>query len=500
MRVLLMELHQESNSFSPVNSVLEDYQRCSILEGERFIEGIRGKKIALTGMLDALEEAGIDAIPGYAMRAPAGGIVEHEVVEHFIDKFTAIVKSTPDLDGCFISFHGATQSTRSQDVCGDILREARGMLGDKVVISTSYDLHANITGQIARHADFICGYRTYPHMDVYETGYRAARLGIRKLNGEGGLNMACVWVPMIQPASGYTTQSGALGGLMDALRRKEKEGALIDFSVFQMQPWLDVSCGGSAVVTIASSARDAARLARRTARELWSIRDRMQPELCSFEQIVTLAGACPDGRPLVAVDFSDSANAGAAGDNFSIAQYVMERGNGLRTAAMVNDEAVVARAFEAGVGATLRTAIGGRRDSARSSAVPVTALVRSLHDGSFLLEGPSMRKVGCNVGRTAVLSVGNMDVVVYSSMACTGDPQLFRHFGVEPTLYRIVIVKANTSFRAAYEKFAGQICLVDTGCAATSRLRDLPFKRLPAHFYPFSDEAFPKQLDEAFVK
>jgi microcystin degradation protein MlrC len=167
---------------------------------------------------------------------------------------------------------------------------------------------------------------------------------------------------------------------------------------------------------------------------------------------------------------------------------------------MVNDEAVVARAFEAGVGAKMLTTIGGSRDKARSSAVPVTALVRSLHDGSFLLEGPSMRKVGCNVGRTAVLSVGNIDVVAYSSMACTGDPQLFRHFGVEPTLYRIVIVKANTSFRAAYEKFAGRICLVDTGCAATSRLRDLPFQRLPKYFYPFSDEASPEQLNEVYVK
>lgn len=498
MRVLLLEYHQESNSFTPVNTVLEDYCRCSLLEGEE-IFSVRGQKLALAGMIDALDEAGITIIPGYAMRAPAGGIVEHSVVEYFMEKLRAIAAREKPFDGCFISFHGATQSTQCQDVCGAILKEVRRLLGDEIVVTTSYDLHGNITPQIVKYADFVCGYQTYPHMDVYEVGYRAARLGIRKLQGET-IHMACGWVPMLQPASGYTTAEGPLKKVFDLFHQEVARQRLEDFSLFQMQPWLDVSEGGSAVVMISSDAAHAAHCARKAMRELWNIRHLMSPRLRSVDEVIALAEKGEDSRPVVVSDFSDSTNAGAAGDNFSIAKYVMDHAPHLRVAAVISDAELVEEAFCAGVGGELSTTIGGKRDLTCSQPITVQAHVSSLHDGRFLLEGPSMRGVSADLGRTATLQIGNVSVVVCTVMASTGDPQLLRHFGVEPTMHDIVIVKANTSFRAAYDRFAGHICLVDTGCAATACLTKLPFRNVPKHFYPFSDEAAPDQLEVVYEK
>ncbi len=500
MKVLVMEFHQESNSFCPVNTVLEDYFRCSVLEGENLIVKVKEKPLALSGMLDALEEAGMTIVPGYAMRAQAGGIVEHEVVEHFMQKMREIISDNVPLDGAFFSFHGATQSTQSEDVCGDILVEARQLLGDKTVISASSDLHANITDRMLKNVDFICGYLTYPHMDVYETGYRAARLGIRKLQGEKNLHMAWTRLPMILPASGYTTESGTLGHITQQMKKLTEDAILEDYTVFQMQPWLDVKNGGSSIITVAKDRDTAIRYAKRIAQSVWEIRDSMKPELYTMEEVVALAETCEEDKPLVVVDFSDSTNAGAAGDNFDIASYILKHARNLKTAVVINDALAVEKAFSAGVGAVLDTYIGGSRDRKRSVPIPIKATVRSLHDGEFLLEGPSMRRVSCRVGRTAVLSIDNVDVVVCTAMGSTGDPQLLRHFGVEPTFYHIVVVKANTSFRAAYEPIADRICMVDTHCAATSFLEKLPFANLPKHFYPFSKSGFPEEFDTVLCK
>ena len=498
MKVLLMELHQESNSFSPVHTVLEDYRRCSMMGGEE-IFSVRGQRLALAGMIDALDEAGIEIVPGYAMRAPAGGIVEHSVVEHFMEKFRAIASQAKEVDGCFISFHGATQSTECEDVCGAVLRETRHLLGNDIIIATSYDLHGNITPSMARDADIVCGYQTYPHMDVYEVGYRAAKLGIRKLRGEE-LHMVCGWVPMLQPASGYTTAESPLKDIFDIYHEEVVEGRLEDFSLFQMQPWLDVSEGGSAVVMIGTDAEHAKNCVADAAKKLWAIRHEMSPRLYTVDEVIALAERCEDGKPVVVSDFSDSTNAGAAGDNFSIAKYVMDHAPHLRVATVISDAELVEEAFRAGVDSRLHTTIGGKRDLKCSDPITVDAIVSSLHNGNFLLEGPSMRGVPSSLGRTVTLQIGNVNVVVCTVMASTGDPQLFRHFGVEPTMHDIVVVKANTSFRVAYDRFAGYTCLVDTGCAATACLTALPFRNVPGHFYPFSDEEAPEQLEKLYVK
>ena len=486
MKVLILEFHQESNSFCPVRTTMQDYLRCSVLEGDDFRRKMKGEALAPNGMFTALEEAGAVSIPGYAMRAPAGGPVEHQVLEHFLTKARRYVVENLPLDGVLVSLHGATQTTEEDDACGRILQELRAMSGPDTVISASLDLHANVTERMCRNADFLCGYLTYPHVDVYETGYRAAKLAIRAMQGEE-LCMVRIGVPMIVPASGYTTQSGAFACLVREARRLVQDRILEDYSIFQVQPWLDVSDGSGAVLTVARDSETARRCGKELAEKVYALREQMQPELFTVEEVIDRAERNTSDRPIIAVDFSDSTNAGAAGDNADILEALLKAGKQLKTAFVLIDRPAVEAAFTAGVGAELDLTLGGTRDASSSRKVPLRVRVRSLHDGDFQLEGPSMRGVMAHVGKTAHLSSGNMDIIVCQAMTSTGDPQLYRHFGVEPTLYQMVVVKACNSFRAAYEPMAQEICLVDTHCAATADLKCLPFKKLKRDIYPFID-------------
>jgi len=261
---------------------------------------------------------------------------------------------------------------------------------------------------------------------------------------------------------------------------------LLDFSIYQMQPWLDVPSGNSAAVAIAIDPRVAAAQAKDLAARLYAARHGFTTNLHTIDQVIDKAEAPETARPVILVDSADSCNAGAPGDSMAVAARLLARGSTVRAAVVVNDTPAARRAHELGVGSTARFTIGATRDP-QAVRVEVDAYVKSLHDGVFTQEGPAGRGLVNRIGRTAVLSVGNLDIVVCEWMAGNGDPQLFRAFGVEPTLYDLVGVKANTSFRAAYTAFAGEICEADTPGAAAPSIEQLAFQRLPKTLYPWTD-------------
>ena len=500
MKVLIFEFNQETNSFCPVLTEMEDYLHGSVLEGRQMQEAVRGSTLALNGMFTALEEAGAEIVPCYGMRAIANGPVRQSVLEHFMAKLRQYLAENLPADGVLVSMHGATQSTQDDDVCGTILAAVRQMAGADTVVAASLDLHANVTEQMFRNADFLCGYQTYPHVDLYETGYRAARLAIRAMQGERQLHMARACVPMIIPASGYTTGTGKLGQLVQEAHALVESGVLEDYTIFQMQPWLDVAEGCGTVITVAKDASAALEQADALARRVFELRDELRTELCPIDEVIDKALQVDGGKPVLAVDFSDSTNAGAAGDNAAVLEAVLRRECQPATAFVLIDRPVVEQAFRAGVGARIHVTLGATRDRLRSRSVEADAQVCSLHDGDFRLEGPAMHGVTVHVGKTAHLRIGNCEVVVCEAMGNTGDPQLFRHFGVEISFCQLVVVKACTSFRAAYTPLVSEICMVDTRGAATSELESLPFSKLPRTLYPFSKNAAYGDAGAAQVK
>ncbi len=487
MMVLVAEISQETNSFCPVITTLEDYKRYGICFEDDFRESVRGIEIEAEGIFSALDEEGVNYIPAIRMRAQASGPILPEVYTYFIENLDNAIDARPNLDGVILSLHGATQCTNSDDVCGDIIEHVRKKLGYPVVIAASFDLHANITEKIFINADIICGYLTYPHVDFYGVGYRAAKLCANRLKGKEHNYMAWCSIPMIVPASGYSTFSGVFSELTQKAKSMVSEGLLCDYSIFQMQPWLDVYAGGSSVVTISKSKLHAFECAQELASGLKAIRNCMAPELYSLEDIIQQSVQNTSGKPIILVDFSDSANAGAAGDNSDVLAKILELGvSGSETAMIVVDEPAVDKAFRVGVGNTDYFAIGGTLDKNCSKPVKVRARVRSLHDGTFKLGGPS-KGITRHLGSCAVISVGAIDILVTRTMASTGDIQLYRHFGIEPLFYKLVIVKANTSFYASYSDVCSRIMFTDTGCVATANLIELPFRHLPKAFHPFSN-------------
>ena len=495
-KVFLCGFHQETASFNPIPTTWEKYQRRSGGVGEQLIANVRKGGAAresaygaiLGAMLDEAEKRGFQVIGGMDIGAYSGGAVEQSVVDRYLEENLALLKAALPVDAVLVGLHGATQSSASNDVCGDILTAIREVVGETTVIGASCDLHANVTEKMMRAADYISGYQTYPHLDFDSTGHRAAVLALDKVEGKSA-KMAWVTLPQMAPAHGYTTEKGGLKALMDKGHAMVSAGEIRDFSVFQVQPWLDVDKPGSAILVAADTEEKAIAVAADLARDEFALREELQgPKLWTMAETVQAAIDNTVDKPVVLVDSSDSPGAGSPGDSAEVLRYLLPHRDTLRAAVTVVDAPAVAKAFALGVGGKADFMLGGTVSPELSAPVEVTdCVVKSLHSGEFVLEGPASRGARGNMGRAAVLQAGQLLILVNHAGGNCKDPQFYRSAGIEPTLCRLVDVKACTSFRAAYEPISALICNTITPGAAGVELTTLPFKNIPKPFYPFAE-------------
>ena len=483
-RIVVSEFQQETNSFNPVLTTLKDFERRQFCLGQAMLD--RHNHLELEGMFQAITEEDGEIIPACSMKSISGGEVEQKVMDYFLEQTMTVIKQNKPVDGVFLSLHGATQTTEFDDACGAILEVVRKELGNRAVISVSADLHANVTPKWMKNADFICGYQSYPHLDFFTTGYRAARLGMRNLHGEK-FHMVRVSIPMIIPASSYSSMTSPFRDVIDEAKELVVTNKLSDCSIFQMQPWLDVDpASGSVIITIDKDYDAAKSYALKLAKRLYKTRNDFEMDLYTIDQVIDRALENRSGKPIALIDFADSTNAGSTGDSAAVLERLLERKVQPKTALIVNDPSAVELAYQVNVGNKAQFSIGGTKNPNMFKPVLVEGYVKSLHDGQFCLEGPAGRGVKFDMGRTAVIKVGEIDIVICHSMAYNGDPQSYRGFGIEPTFYQMVVVKACNSFREAYSPISEKICLTDTPGAASANLKSLPYRKVPATFYPFS--------------
>lgn len=486
MKVAICEFRQETDSFNPVLSGMKAFERGGIYDGDRFHEAVYGKQLAVAGMIKELEKDGVEPIMLYSMNADSGGPVEDAVVNFFMDKTIGLLRESLPLDGLLVSLHGATHSETVDDVCGLILETLRKETGHKTLIAASFDLHANITDKIHYNADFICGYQTYPHVDFFGTGARAARMLLDTLSGKIHARTYRTEIPMIAPASSYTTLRGAFGRLMLYAHSLVDTGRILDYTIFQMQPWLDVKVGGSSIITIGEDAAGAKAAAMDLARKLYDMRDSFRQNLLSIDEVIRKAENNKTGKPVVLVDSPDSPNAGACGDSPALLERIKALDSDVSAAFYLNDGIAVSKLWNRDIGSIQRVSLGASLCDIYYKPVELEVEILSKHNGVFVAEGPSGKGTLHDCGRVVTVRWRNVDIVILENISFPGDLQIYRHFGVEPTFFQLVNVKACTSFRVAYEPIAAAICEADTPGTAPINLKSLDFQRLPKSFYPFS--------------
>ncbi len=475
-RILICEFHQESNTFNPIVNGIGRFNAGDALEGEGVFQMRMASRSTIHGAVDAIREAGGEVYPTVFMHSGSGGRVSDEAFGYFCQRVEEYIRKDGDFDAVYAELHGATCTESLDDACGEILERLRNWVGNKP-ITVSCDLHAKITQKMLDNADFICGYQTYPHIDLYETGYRAAKLCLAMLEGAEMVCAASI-VPMLVPPAGYTDKAGAFGALMDKAKSLVKDGTLMDFSIFVVQPWLDVESINSTVLTVAKDPQTAKKKAEELAKELFAIREEMWPDLVDVDAIIDIAEKNKTGKPVILADSADSPNGGAVGDSPAAALRLLERGSKLKAATFIRDAAAVQQAFQMGEGATGVFSVGAGYTPGLAGPLKAEGTVLGLYENEVGSKYPE-------IGRAAVIQFGALTVIVGTNGNSTRMPEVYRYFGIEPAEYDLLVVKANTSFRAFYAPITDLIYVADTPGAGASNLLRFHWKNVPKDMYPF---------------
>lgn len=485
-RILTCSFTQESNCFNPIPSPISMF---GITEKGDYKARWYKAGTSAGGLVTTLEDReDVETLYSIAMNAPSGAPVQANVAEHFLSNVLADIKNAGKLDGVAISLHGATMSEISEDVCGDILEAIREAVGEDTVIAAAFDLHANITARVQKNADYICGYHEYPHVDQYTTGRRAATMLLNHLDGRPAKTVA-VRIPMIAPAHGYTTNEGGLLTLVNKAKAMVESGRLLDYTIFEVQPWLDAREMASCIITIAEDEEEAKKAARELALDNFALRKELIGEpLTAVEDVIQKALENKTGKPVILVDSSDSRGAGSTADSAAVLEALLPYADRLRCAIGVSDAPAVQKAFELGVGARADFVLGATVAPKLSKPVEVKgATVRSLHNGYFTFQGPIWRGGTGYCGKVAVLQIGKILIQVSTDSRTEGDRGFFCGFGIDPQFCDLVSVKACTSFRAGYEPISAEICNTATPGAAGTVLTELPYGNRPVPMYPFEE-------------
>ena len=336
-KVFVCGLREESNSFNPMLCSMDAFKSFQFVEGDDIVANNGECDVNINGMLRVLHAAGIKVVStdGVYMRVGSGGPIDSRVIDWFIEKIVKALKAEAPLDGVILSLHGATTSNKSDDVCGDILQAIREAVGEKTVISVSFDLHANVTEKVMQNADYVSGYHTYPHLDIYETGERAAQRLVEHFT-KGRAYVARVELPIIASASAYTTNDGKLKEIMRQAEAMVEDGSIVDYSIFQVQPWLDVEKMASTVLIVDYDAQKAKSIATDFALKVFHIREDLQgTKLFSVQEVIEKALKNKTGKPVILVDSADSPNAGACSDSAVVLEDLLPYKDELKCALSV---------------------------------------------------------------------------------------------------------------------------------------------------------------------
>jgi microcystin degradation protein MlrC len=485
MRIAIAGISQETASFTPVPTTLDDFRHFGLYEGDKVLEEVRTGSLA--GFMHAVEEEGVELVPLPIIqaRAGAGGIITAQAYDYFYDTVVQGLKRVLPLDGFWFAQHGAAVSEDVEDVEGHLLQASREVVGPDVPIVMPCDHHANITRRIMDHADAVVGHRTQPH-NPQDTGYQAAKLLFAIIRGELHPTTAWYKIPMITHQEQFLTSAGPMKEWFDLAREMETRPQVASASCFPMQPWLDVAEGGWSSLVITN---DAPALARELAAELadkaWSLRESFT-RLTSVSPAEAVRRAVAAERGLVVLsDTGDAVFGGAPGDStILLAEMLRQRIPSTALVPMVDPEAV-AVAWQAGVGAEVTVAVGGKRDNLFSRPVEVTGRVAGLAEGWLSAEVVGLGAF--DMGRTALLEIGPIKLVVSEFRGVGGNhPIVYRRFGIEPAEAKMVVLKTASNFQY-YADLTSEVIRADTPGLTMSHLEQLPWRNLPRPIYPLDE-------------
>jgi microcystin degradation protein MlrC len=463
-RIAIGGMQHETNTFAPSRADYAAFEAGGAWPGARYGEAVfaavEGANIPAAGAIQALRAQGHDLVATAWAAASPSAHVSTDAFERIAGELVAELKKALPVDGVYLDLHGAMVTEAHDDGEGEILRRVREAVGPRVPVAASLDLHCNFTRAMFERCDALVAYRTYPHIDMAETGARAAGLLGRMMSAG-------------QPLAGHYRTLDYLTGLPSQCSFVDPCKTIygdigrdndVTLSFTPGFPMADFPECGMAVFGYGVDEKNTFKSV-----------ERLRGMVCDAEKDFALELHLPDdavaracrrgepGAPVILADTQDNPGAGGNGDTTGLLKSLIRQNARDAVLGLLVDGEAATRAHEVGLGLTASFSLGGRSNIPGDSPCEGEFTVERLGDGKFTCTGPMFKGFRMQLGAMALLrskAAPGVRVVLASRKCQAGDQEMFRHLGVEPRRSRILALKSSVHFRADFEPMAKEILVV----------------------------------------
>ena len=481
MKILIAGFQHETNTFAPTQA---SYQ--SFIQGEGFpalargtdVLTLRDVNIPIGGFIRHAETAGHALIPVIWAGASASAHVTRDAYERIVGEIVGAVRAG-GFDAIYLDLHGAMVAEHLDDGEGELLERVREIVGDRMPVVVSLDLHANVTERMLQLADALVAYRTYPHVDMAETGKRAAQVLDRITRDTRPLACVARRVPFLIPVNGMCTLVEPARGLYDRLDVLERD-TVVSLSFAPGFPAADFpECGpvlwGYGFETEALTVAVDALYSRMLAEEAqWEV-----PFLTPDEAVLEAMRRSEHAdKPVIIADTQDNPGVGGDSNTMGMVRALLHNGATGAAVGVIWDADAAQAAHRAGVGARIELALAGRSGVPGDAPLEGVFEVEHLSDGHFRFDGPMLNGMPGDLGPVACLRIDGVRIAVSSVKMQVFDRNLFRVAGIEPEHMKILVNKSSVHFRADFEAIADSILVAKAPGPMAADPTDLPWQHL----------------------
>ena len=493
-RILIAGYQHETNTFAPSLADWAAFTRGdsfpAFSQGRAMQDEMASVNIPIGGFIEAARSRGWTLLPSCWAGAIPSSFVTREAFERIAGTICDDVRAAlaGGLDGIYLDLHGAAVAEHAADSEGELLARLRSIVGPKLPIVASLDLHANVTQRMLSEADALVSYRTYPHVDMADTGVLAAELLARRLKAGQRLPQHARRLPFLIPLNAQSTWMQPAQGLYEELAALDKRfGTVLSFCMGF--PASDFDECASMVWGHGDSPGQAEAAVERLF-ALVSEPTQWQLDILPAREAViqAMARAESASKPVVIADTQDNPGAGGDSNTTGLLHALLAQGAGRKypgqvALGLLYDAAAGRAALEAGVGAELDLALGTAVPTFTGSLSdpPVRGRfkVLALSDGKVTLKGPMMRGLSVNLGPSACLEIDGVRIAVVSGKKQLLDRELLRMVGVHAEQMRIIVVKSSNHFRADFQPIASAVLVAKAAGPMAAEPADLPWRHLP---------------------
>ncbi len=481
MKIAIGGVQHETNTFASSRATFEEFLHAdawpALARGEALLDSVRGINLPIAGFVAQAEVDRHELASLLWCSAQPSGPVTRDAFERIASMLLEDLAAALPVDAVYLDLHGAMVAEHFDDADGELLRRVRALVGPHMPLLASLDLHANVSRTMLEQASVLLAYRAYPHVDMSETGVRAARL-CAQLIGRPPMRRALRHLDFLIPLTSQCTLIEPMRSLMTRAADLERD-AVRSLHFTPGFPLADVpECGpcvfgygedDSIAAVVDALADEVARAESTVTGRFWGVDEAVGRAL----EVARLGLG-----PVILVDTQDNPGAGGNGDSTSIIRALIDAGAEGVVAGLICDPETAGQAHVAGVGQRLRAAVGAKSGFPGETPIEREFVVESLGDGRFMGTGPFYLGTRMNLGPMACLRTGGVRIVVASRKQQAADQAMFRHLGLEPAGQRILVLKSSVHFRADFGDLASEILIVTAPGPSPADPAKLPFRKL----------------------